>query len=327
MPMRRGQWAEHLARLREAAEDDVIHVRGLMRLEVPERTIYRRCQEDGDWQLLAPATVLLSNGTPTRRQRIRAALVYAGLDAQLTGLDAARAHGLRRGEVPDAVHVLVPSGRQVRSVHLIVVERTTRLPPPRLRDGLPVAPIERCVLDASRRMRCKADIAAILTEPVQRRMVLPGTLVDELDAGCRKGSAAPRVVLRAVQHGVRSAAEFEVREWWLAQPQLPVTALFNVRLSARGTLLGIADLYIEEVGLVLPVDSVEQHFATPDQVAETERQHRAYRSAGLHVLGFRPSRTRTDSAGLLRDVLDAIAVARTLPRADVTWSPDLPRHP
>lgn len=176
-------------------------------------------------------------------------------------------------------------------------------------------------------MRRKPDIAAILTEPVQRRMVLTDTLVHELDVGCRKGSAAPREVLRAVARGVRSAAEFETREWWLGQPQLPTSALFNVRLLARGHLLGIADIYLEEVGLVVPVDSVEAHFATADQVADTERQHRAYRSAGLHVLGVRPSRTRTDSAGLLRDVLDAIDVAKNLPRADVEWLPDLPRSP
>jgi hypothetical protein len=324
--MRRGEWAEDLARLRDAAEDNVIRVVRLVRLGVPERTVYRRCEEDGPWQLVAPATVLLESGAPTRRQRIRAALVYAGPDAVVTGLDAARAHGLRRGELPDAVHVLVHGGRQVRSVDLIIVERTTRLPPPRLRDGLPVAPIERCILDASRRLRSEPDIAAILTEPVQRRMVLPDTLVDELDAGCRKGSAAPREVLRAVARGVRSAAEFEVHQWWLAAPQLPGPVLLNVRLCAQGSLLGIADIYDEESGLVVAVDSIEQHFATPEQVAETERQHRAYRAAGLHVIGIRPSRTRTDPVGLLRDVMDAIEVARKLPRADVRWSPDLPRR-
>lgn len=94
--MKRGTWAEELARLRTAATDDVIHVSELGRLDIPERTAYRRCQEDGPWQLLAPATVLLTSGTPTRRQRIRAALVYAGPDAVLTGLDAARARSAPR---------------------------------------------------------------------------------------------------------------------------------------------------------------------------------------------------------------------------------------
>jgi hypothetical protein len=154
-------------------------------------------------------------------------------------------------------------------------------------------------------------------------MILKETIEDELELGCRKGSATPRKVLRAIRSGVRSAAEFDVRTWWLSRPELdPV--LFNVALfDEQQTLLGIADIYDEHAGLVVPVDSVEQHFATPDQVALTERQHRAYRSAGLHVLGIRPSRVRTDPDGLLRDVLDARQVAEALPPAEITWRPDV----
>jgi hypothetical protein len=62
------------------------------------------------------------------------------------------------------VHVLIPESRQVRSVRNVVVERTERPPtPPLVRDGLSVAPIERCILDAVRRLRDESDIAAILT--------------------------------------------------------------------------------------------------------------------------------------------------------------------
>ena len=321
--MRHNPRTDDFAYIRSFALDNVISVIALMRLGLSESTIYRRCRANGPWQLLAPGTVLLTNGTPTRRQLLRAALLHAGPEAIVTGLDAARAQGLRRGELPDHVHVLIHGARQVRSVRLIIVERTKRLPPPLQRDGLPVAPISRCVLDAVRRMRDESDIAALLTEPVQRRMILPETFRAELDAGCRKGSATPRAVLRAIEQGVRSAAEFEVRRWWLSQPELgPV--LMNVALfDEDGTPLGIADIYDEETGLVVAIDSVEQHFATPEQVALTERQHRSYRTAGLHVLGIRPSRARTDPVGLLRDVLDAERVAAALPRARVTWRPDL----
>lgn len=257
---------------------------------------------------------------------MRAGLVYAGERAVLTGLDAARTHRLRRGQLPSAVHLLIPAELRVQGLPSIRIERTTRIAPVLTRDGLPVAPIERCVLDAVRRMKSKPDIAAILTEPVQRRMVLVDTLREELDAGCRRGSAIPRAVLRAVDDGVRSAAEFEFHEWWFARPELESQKiLFNVRLEGGAGFLGIADGYLPEVGLVLPIDSVEQHFMTPEQVAETERQHRAYRSAGLLVVGIRPGRLRSDRAGLLRDVLDAIAVAERLPTPLVRWAPDLPR--
>jgi hypothetical protein len=41
-------------------------------------------------------------------------------------------------------------------------------------------------------------------------------------------------------------------------------------------------------------------------------------------MGFRPTRVRRDPIGLLRDVLDAIEVARRLPTPAVQWAPDLP---
>jgi hypothetical protein len=312
-------------RIRAEAVDDTIHVSVMMRLGMPETTIYRRCR-DGDWTLMAPATIRLSNGTATRRQLVRAGLIYAGPQALVTGLDAARAHQLRRGDLPAFVHLLIPAGLRVHGLPSFRIERTKRMPPAMTRDDLPVASLDRSVLDAVRGMRSKPAVAAILTEPVQRRMTLVETLRTELDAGSRRGSAIPRAVLRAAENGVRSAAEFDFHEWWLAQPELSSFEIrFNVRVRNGAGLLGIADGYLPEIGLVLPIDSVEQHFMTPEQVEETERQHRSYRSAGLHVFGIRPSRMRTDSGGLLRDVFDAIAVAERLPTPLVQWEPDLPR--
>ncbi|MCD2190214.1 hypothetical protein [Actinomycetospora soli] len=322
--MRRNPRTDDLTYLRTFADADVIAVVELVRLGVPETTIYRRCRPGGPWRLLAPGVVLLATGVPTRPQRLRAALLHGGAGAQVTGLDAARLHGLRRGTVPDDVHVLIPGGRQVRSVRHVLVERTTRLLPPVVLDGLPLAPVERCVLDAARRLPDRSEVAALLTEPVQRRMVSREALETELDAGCRRGSAVPRAILRTIAAGVRSPAEFAVREWWLAHPELG-EALFNVAiLDGRGRFVGVADVFDEEIGLVGQVDSTEHHFMTPDQVIETERQHRAYRSAGLHVIGIRPNRLRLDPDGLHRDVLDARRVAAALPRAEVTWRPDLP---
>jgi hypothetical protein len=325
--MRRGAWAVDPELIRSVAVDNIAHVHEMMRLGIPEATIYRRCRAGGPWTLMAPATVRLGTGTPTRRELVRAALVYAGPRAVLTGLDAARAHRLRRGELPDAVHLLIPSELRVHATKIVRIERTRRIPtPPRIRDGFPVAPIERCLLDVARTMTDESDIAALLSEPVQRRLILPEVLVAELDAGCRKGSSTPRAVLRAVTTGARSAAEFDFLRWWNAHPELRRhTLVLNVRISVHGALLGIADGFLPELGLVLPIDSTEQHFMTPEQVAETERQHRAYRSAGLHVYGLRPMRMRSDSTGLLRDVLDAVVVAEQLPTPSVLWTSDVPR--
>ena len=324
--MRRGAWADDLAAIRAEAEDDTIHARVLMQLGVPEGTIYRRCRDGGPWTLMAPATIRLSTGTPTRRQLLRAALVYAGGLAVLTGIDGARAHGLRRGELPSWVYLLIPAGLRVQALPWLRIERTTRPLQAVTRDGLPVASLARSVIDAARRMRAESDIAAVLSEPVQQRMILPQHLVDEMEKGNRRGTATPRKVLRAVTAGARSAGEFDFYRWWFVRPELAAyEVLFNVRLSVAGEFLGIADAYLPGVGLVLPNDSVERHFMTPEQVIDTERQHRAYRAAGLHVYGIRPSRMKLDPAGLLQDVLLAIATAAELPTPLVRWQPDLPQ--
>ena len=285
----------------------------LVELGVPESTVYRRCRDGGPWQLLAPGIVGLHNGRPSRRQLEVAALRHAGPGAVLTGLSAVRHHGLRRGPEPTQVHVLVRQARQVRSVRHVLVERTTRMPRPVLRGDLPVAPLTRAVLDASRRLKEAVEIAALLAEPVQRRMLLVEHLVEELDAGCRKGSATPRAVLRAVRDGVHSAAEFVARDWWLTRADLP-PARFNARvLDERGRFVAVVDVLVEELGFVWEIDSVEAHFATPEQVDETARRRRALTGVGLHVLATRPAQLRHDSEGTHRDVLDALAVAALLP--------------
>jgi hypothetical protein len=60
--MRRGIWARNLDVLRAESWEGVISARDLVRLGVPERTVYRRTQQDGPWTLLYPGTLLLAKG-------------------------------------------------------------------------------------------------------------------------------------------------------------------------------------------------------------------------------------------------------------------------
>lgn len=302
-----------MQRLRAASWEGVISIDELVSQGVPERTAYRRAQEDGPWRLLAPATFLLSNGEPTERQWQIAALVYAGEGAMLTGLGGARLYGIRSGDAPMTVHVLIPEPRRVLSTPKIVIERTRRVPAAITRDGLAVAPLVRCLTDWARRVKRLSTIAAVLAEAVRRGMVQAEALRQELDQGCRKGSAAPRRVMQAVEDGVWSAAEYEVREFWRSWDDLPAIE-WNVKLyDEHGTFLAIVDGFVEEVGFVLQIDSVEHHFATPEQVQETLEYHRRLRAAGLHVLSARPAQRRKDPEGLHADILDALATAALLP--------------
>src|SRR6188474_3698611 len=93
--------------LRTAAADGVITAQALVALGVPESTVYHRCRDGGPWQRLAPGVVLMTTGHPTTGQLVTAALLHGGPDAVLTGLEACRRHGIRRGPPPDLpMHVL-----------------------------------------------------------------------------------------------------------------------------------------------------------------------------------------------------------------------------
>jgi hypothetical protein len=306
-----------MERLRALSWDGVISVAELVRAGVPERTVYRRTQDDGPWTLLLPATILLSNGAGTPRQLEIGALVYAGADAMLTGISGARHHGLRRGSDPGFVHTLIPAQRQVLSAGHVVVERTRRYPRPVLRDGMAVAPLVRSVTDGVRRIKDKTEIAAILTEPVQRRMLLPEHLRLELDAGCRKGTAAPRRVLEGVGAGVWSAAEFDARDFWLSTEDFPPIC-WNVPVyDEHGVFVAIVDGLVEDLGFVWQIDSVEHHFATPEQVQATLEYHRRLRNVGLHVVSTRPAQVRDDPVGAREDIRGGLATARLLPPARI----------
>ena len=311
--VRHGTWWNDLAGLYAASWEGVIRARELVRLGVPERTTYRRTQEDGPWTLLLPATIKLSNGTPTRRELEIAALVYAGPGAVLTGLGAARHHGIRRGDDPETVHVLVSNDRQITSAGHVIVERTRRLPKAVVRDGLPVAPLARCLMDHARRMKDLAAIAALFTEAVQRRMLTAEMLRAELDRASRKGTAAPRRVLAAVDDGVLSPAEFEAREFWNSIDDLPAISWNVTVYDERGRFVATVDGLVEELGFVWEIDSVEQHFATPEQVRETVERQRCLRAVGLHVLSTRPSQRRDDPDGVAADIHAGLEIARLLP--------------
>jgi hypothetical protein len=290
--------------LRSAAADGVITARALVALGVPESTVYHRCRDGGPWQRLAPGVVLMTTGHPTTGQLVTAALLHGGRDAVLTGLEACRRHGIRRGPPAEPpVHVLVPHVRQVRSAAAIQVERSRRMPQSVVRGGVPLAPVPRAVVDAARRLRSARDITELLADPVQRGLCTVAQLGVELAECGRRGSAVPRRVVREVSAGVRSAAEADAKRLWrrsgLPEPwwNAPVHDL-------RGRLLGTADAWFDEVALAWEINSLEWHLNPADYEREQERTAR-FTAAGVPVLPTQPSRLRSDA----RTVLDELRSA------------------
>ncbi|GAA3889004.1 hypothetical protein GCM10022243_62370 [Saccharothrix violaceirubra] len=150
-----------------------------------------RCRPGGPWQRLLPGVVLLAGGPPTRDQLVRAALLYVGVGAALTGVDALRVHGLDLPP-PDRVHVLQPAGRRRAGNHRVLVERTTRLP------LATVACPVRAAVDAARHDPDPLHQHYLLAKVVDAGLATVTELRTELEAGPRRGTAVPRAALRSL---------------------------------------------------------------------------------------------------------------------------------
>ena len=306
--------------LRTTFPEGVASARQLVAAGVAERTVYHRCLEGGPWQRALPGIVFLFTGVPSRRQYVIAALLLGGPEAMVTGIEACRLHGLRRGPtrrtdptVAEQVHLLVPHGRQLRSVGYVHVERTTNLPAPVLRRGLRITPVARACADAVRRLSRQGEITELLSDAVQRRLCTVSELVQEIAENSRRGTALPNRVLRDVSDGVRSAAEAAAKRLW-HRAALP-EAGWNVPIHAPGRgLVGIADCWVDDVAMVWEIESTEWHL---DPAAHDHTVARAglFTAVGAVYVASKPRRVLTDPrevTALLRAV-HAQAVARPRP--------------
>ncbi|WP_345028416.1 hypothetical protein [Kutzneria kofuensis] len=261
----------------------------------------------------------MSNGQPTRRQQIEAALLHGGPEALLTGCEAARLHGLSR--IPDngRFHILVPQASHIRSARFAVVERTIHMPDAVQKHGLRLAPLERAVLDAVRRWRRIDPVRALLAEAVQRGRCRPAELLAELNSGSRRGSALPRRVLAEIDEGARSVAEAEGLRIWQASG-LP-TAVWNVPVvNNDGRFIAVPDAWCDEVAMAWEIDSFEWHFDAHGY-ARTVARNTRYAGAGIVVVQTLPSRLRDDPAGVIAELRAAYKAANARPRPPVRLNP------
>ncbi|MEV0677811.1 hypothetical protein AB0I60_14950 [Actinosynnema sp. NPDC050436] len=183
---------------------EVIKTSDLRAAGVSRYAINLRCRPGGPWQRVLPGVLLLAAAPPTRAQQVRAALAYAGPEAVLTGVDALREQGFPDLPLPPLIHILQPVACRRTGRGDFFLERTTRLPKPVLKDGLPLAPPLRALLDAARQERHPERREAVLTSAV-RAGYHPAALLAELDAGSQRGAAVPRTTLRGLAHAHHAA--------------------------------------------------------------------------------------------------------------------------
>ncbi|MFC5996673.1 hypothetical protein ACFQE5_20910 [Pseudonocardia hispaniensis] len=315
------------ARIRALFPDGVAPRRALIELGVSASALTRSCRAGGPWQSPVRGVILLSAGELTPLQRIQVALAKCGDGAVLTGVTAARRHGVRRLPEDHRVYVLVPNQRQLGSDGFVVVSRTRRMPRPILRNGLPLAPLARGLADAAAHLNQLDAVRAMFADAVQRGLCTPTDLAAELAVQQRPRTALARMVLSEVADGVRSAAEAWARRL-VIRSGLPAPA-WNVAVHRRdGRLIGVADAWWDDVGLVWEIDSREWHLSPQEHDRDTRRQS-GFAAEGIHVVHTRPGRLLRDRAAVLDELVRAHAQASRTPRPDVVtylWRPSRP-HP
>jgi hypothetical protein len=282
------------------------HQSGLLRHDqamaagLTESALRWRSRPGGPWQLVLPAIYATFTGELSPRQLRRAALLHGGPSAQLTAATAARLHGLRYAPADaGVVDVLVEAHAPARSRGFVMITHTTRLPPPWWVEGLPVSPVDRSVVDASRGLASLRDVRALLCESVQRRRTTVARLEECLSHGHSAGSALARRVLSDLHAGCGSAPESEMRDLFMTSCLLRELE-FNQPVVQHGLLLGVPDAQVRRLRLAFECDSREHH-EFGDDPELTMRRRARFAAGGWLVVPFSPWRLRHDANGVLAD--------------------------
>ncbi len=281
-------------------------------------SISRRCREGGPWRRPIPGVILLTNATPTRHQLLKVALTHAGPDAMLTGVQAARLHGVRRLPPERRAHTLIPHRSKVATWGFAVVERTIHLPEPGEIDGLPVAPLARALIDAARRMDELQAVRGMIYDAVHRGLCTPEELREELAQASTIGSALPRIVVGALQDGVDSAVE-QWLETVLERSGLPRPTRKAVLRTSGGQVIGVADAWWSKVGVAMQI-RYDEVALEPDNPSETA----ALAAAGLIVVQVSPARLRDQPLVVIQELRAAHRRAQQRPPPKLGSDPAAP---
>jgi len=272
---------------------------------------YRRVRR-GVWQRLLPGIFALFSGEPTSRQRQLAAMLYAGANAQLTGVSALRNYGLRYLPGDDRIFVLVPHNTRRKSVGFVHVRRTLELDErarPNADSLMTCAPV-RALVDACRELTEFRAVRAITAEAIQRRFVSLSALDAEVRRAGRSRTSLIRRALAEVIAGTRSAPESELRAVLRSSRILP-PLVWNAPLwSDDGVRLPTPDGWLEAAGIAVEVDSREYHLS-PEDWQRTLQRHNDLGRYGVLVLHFTPSEIRNNPGAVRRAVEQAYLARKT----------------
>jgi len=281
----------------------------LITLGVPASTLTSLTAPGGRWQRILPGVILTHRGAPTLLERRRAALVYAGPGARISGHHALDLWGALRGrvEVGEQILVVIPHSVHRTSSGFCVIERSERPTGDLERSGLPVTTVVRAAADACRRQDLRMDdVRELLSTVLSGERCSLQQLQNEVRKGPTQRTRFTNAALREVGAGARSAAES--RTLRLVEASDLPQPVWNTDVSVNGRWVGHADAYWPSLGVVLEIDSMEWHLGAT-QLRRTQEKARRYAAAGLILISIAPADLAADPAGFLGQLRETLATA------------------
>lgn len=287
-----------LIRLREGV---VTHAE-LRELGIAPSTITYRIRPRGPWQRILPGVVITHRGTPTQRERVLAALRYAGAGAVLSGAAALRAHGVSRTGRGDQLLVLVPHQSQRSSHDFVTVRRTRRMPTAVVLRRTATAPVARALVDECRERTTLDGVRDLVASTIQGRHCGLRDVAREVYAAARQRTALSRRVMEEMNAGIRSVAEAKARE--LFQRRAVPQPRWNCEIrTLDDELVAAPDGVWEDLMAALEIDSMTWHLS-PARYVRTQRRQRRLVISGVPVLPVGPGDILDDPDGFVREVLE-----------------------
>ena len=274
----------------------VISRASALRRGIPRTTIDARLAR-ARWRLVLPRTYFTGT-TFTDRDRLDAAVTYAGDAAALSGAAALVAAGVHRIAMPARVLVLVPPDSCARSTSWVQVRRTVR--PfvaeewwrPRRVDAA------RATSDLAVTIRRLDDVRSVVARVVQDGHCTIAELGAELDSGPRRGSKHLRQALTEVGWGAASAPEAEAAA--ILREAGIVGFEQNAELVLPNGSMRRVDFYWPKLRACLEIDSVEWHYELAEWAGTWDR-HLDLSTLGYSVI-HRPPSALQDKGRFARDI-------------------------
>jgi hypothetical protein len=264
----------------------------------------------GRWRAILPHTFVTSD-TLTWNDRLRAAVTFAGAGALLSGRAALADLGMRSIERPARILVLVPAGRQPRSVEWVHIRPSERPMRRAVLPGPPRVEVARAVADACIGVRRQDDVRAMVADAVRLRLCTIDELAAELRHCPRRGSALFREAVDEVGGGAWSAPEARAATM-MRRAGFPTFEQNSSLFLPDGTEY-VADFLWDELRAILEIDSNSHHTLAGGVGDHTGDRHIDLETFGYSVVHRTPRLIVKEPERFLRGI--------------GAWLASRPRHP